>query len=85
MTTPYRIQFEAFAAEGGVYDERHARLYAELADALIKDGSFSIVYEGVAHACYTPLIIDKAPHLRCFVLAPLSVLLTIRAKATPPG
>ncbi|CAE6936715.1 hypothetical protein ACOMICROBIO_GDFFDHBD_02943 [Vibrio sp. B1REV9] len=32
------------------------------------------MYQGVAHACYTPITIDKAPHLKCFVLAPLAVL-----------
>lgn len=74
MKTPYQIQYEAFAAAGGIYDERHAKLYAELADALIADGSLSIVYEGVAHACYTPITIEKAPQLKCFVLAPISVL-----------
>jgi putative acetyltransferase len=80
MKTPYQIQYEAFAAAGGIYDERHAKLYAELADALIEDGSFSIVYEGVAHACYTPIIIDKAPHLSCYVLAPISVLPDYQSK-----
>jgi putative acetyltransferase len=74
MNTPYQIQYAAFAAASGIYDERHAKLYAELADSLIEDGSFSIIYEGVAHACYTPIIIDKAPHLTCYVLAPISVL-----------
>lgn len=74
MKTPYQIQFEAFAAAGGLYDERHATLYAEFANALIEDGSFSIVHEGVAHACYTPIRIDSAPHLTCYVLAPLAVL-----------
>lgn len=74
MKTPYQIQYEAFAAAGGLYDERHAKLYAGLADDLIADGSFSIVYEEVAHACYTPITIDKAPLLKCFVLAPLAVL-----------
>ena len=74
MKTPYQIQYEAFAAAGGLYDERHAKLYAELADALIEDGSFSIVYEGVAHACYTPITVNKAPHLKCYILAPLAVL-----------
>lgn len=74
MKTPYQIQYEAFAAAGGLYDERHATLYAELADALIADGSFSIIYEGVAHACYTPITVDAAPHLKCYVLAPLAVL-----------
>lgn len=74
MKTPYQIQYETFANAGGLYDERHAKLYAEFADNLIADGSFSIVYEGVAHACYTPITIDAAPHLNCFVLAPLSVL-----------
>lgn len=53
MNTPYQIQYEAFAKAGGLYDERHAKLYAEFADNLIADGSFSIVYEGVAHACGT--------------------------------
>ena len=74
MKTPYQIQYEAFAKAGGLYDERHAKLYAEFADNLIADGSYSIVYEGVAHACYTPITIDKAPHLKCYVLAPLAVL-----------
>lgn len=74
MKTPYEIQFEAFAAAGGIYNERHAKLYADLADALITDGSFSIVYEGVAHACYTPMTVDAAPYLKCYILAPLSVL-----------
>jgi len=74
MKTPYQIQYEAFAAAGGLYDERHATLYAQLADALIADGSFSIIYEDVAHACYTPITVDAAPHLKCYVLAPLAVL-----------
>lgn len=74
MKTPYEIQYEAFAAAGGLYDERHAALYAGLAEAMIEDGSFSILYEGVAHACYTPITIVKAPHLKCYVLAPLAVL-----------
>ncbi|MUJ20731.1 GNAT family N-acetyltransferase [Aliivibrio fischeri] len=74
MTTPYQIQYEAFSNAGGLYDERHAKLYAQFADDLIADGSYSIVYEGVAHACYTPITIDKAPHLKCYVLAPLAVL-----------
>ncbi|EDK25814.1 hypothetical protein VSWAT3_27190 [Vibrionales bacterium SWAT-3] len=74
MKTPYEIQYEAFAAAGGLYDERHAKLYAEFADDLIADGSFSIVHEGVAHACYTPITVDTAPHLKCYILAPLAVL-----------
>lgn len=74
MKTPYQIQYDTFAAAGGIYDERHAKLYAEFADNLIEDGSFSIVYEGVAHACYTPITIDAAPHLKCYVVAPLAVL-----------
>ncbi|MDA0149004.1 GNAT family N-acetyltransferase [Vibrio sp. LaRot3] len=74
MITPYEIQFKAFANAGGLYDERHAKLYAEFAEDLIADGSYSIVYEGVAHACYTPITIDEAPHLKCYVLAPLAVL-----------
>ncbi|GGI88126.1 acetyltransferase [Shewanella hanedai] len=74
MKTPYQIQYESFSTAGGIYDERHAKLYAEFADNLIADGSFSIVYEGVAHACYTPITVDAAPHLKCYVLAPLAVL-----------
>ena len=74
MKTPYEIQYETFAAAGGIYDKRHAKLYAEFADALITDGSYSIIYEGVAHACYTAIIIDAAPHLKCYVVAPLAVL-----------
>lgn len=74
MKTPHQIQYEAFANAGGIYDERHANLYAEFADNLIEDGSFSILYEGVAHACYTPITVDAAPHLRCYILAPLAVL-----------
>lgn len=74
MKSPYEIQYEAFANAGGLYDERHAKLYAEFANDLIEDGSYSIVYEGVAHACYTPITIDAAPHLKCYVLAPLAVL-----------
>ena len=74
MKTPFQIQYETFAAAGGLYDERHAKLYAKLAEDLITDGSYSIVYEGVAHACYTPIIVDTAPHLKCYVLAPLAVL-----------
>lgn len=74
MKTPYEIQYQAFAAAGGLYDERHAKLYAEFANDLIADGSFSIVYEGAAHACYTPIKIDAAPHLKCYILAPLAVL-----------
>ncbi|EKM13815.1 MULTISPECIES: GNAT family N-acetyltransferase [Vibrio] len=80
MNTPYQIQYEAFAKAGGLYDERHAKLYAEFADNLIADGSFSIVYEGVAHACYTPIVIDAAPHLKCYVLAPLAVLPEFQGK-----
>jgi putative acetyltransferase len=74
MKTPYQIQYEAFTAAGGIYDERQGKLYGDLANALIEDGSFSIVYEGVAHACYTPITVDAAPHLKCYVLAPISVL-----------
>ena len=74
MSTAYHIQFEAFSKAGGIYDERHAKLYAEFADDLIADGSYSIVYEGVAHACYTAITIDAAPHLKCYVLAPMAVL-----------
>ncbi len=70
----WKIQYEAFVDAGGLYDERHAKLYADLAVDLIEDGSFSIIYEDVAHACYTPMIIDKAPELKVYVLAPLSVL-----------
>ncbi|WP_353010736.1 GNAT family N-acetyltransferase [Ruegeria sp. SCP10] len=33
-----------------------------------------MAYERVVHACYTPLTIDTAPHLKCFVLALLAVL-----------
>ena len=74
MKTPYQIQYEAFLAEGGIYDERHAKLYAELADDLIAEGSYSIVFEGVAHACYTPMTLVNAPHLKCYIMAPLAVL-----------
>lgn len=74
MKTPRQIQYEAFAAAGDLYDERHAKLYADLADDLIADGSFSVLYEGVAHACYTPMIVDAAPHLKCYILGPLAVL-----------
>ena len=77
MKTPYEIQYQAFAAAGGLYDERHAKLYAEFADDLIADGSFSIVYEGAAHACYTPIKIDAAPHLKCYVLGPFSCVARI--------
>jgi putative acetyltransferase len=80
MKTPYQIQFESFAAAGAPYDERHAKLYGDLANALIEDGSFSIVYEGVAHACYSPITVDKAPHLKCYVLGPLSVLPAYQGK-----
>jgi len=74
MNTPYKIQYKAFANAGGLYDERHAKLYAEFADNLIADGSFSIVYKDVAHACYTSITIDKTLDLKCYVLAPLAVL-----------
>lgn len=74
MKSPYEIQYQAFANAGGLYDERHAKLYAEFANDLIEDGSYSIVYEGVAHACYTRITVDAAPHLKCYVLAPLAVL-----------
>ncbi|KLV04765.1 acetyltransferase [Photobacterium aquae] len=74
MKTPHEIQYEAFAAETAYYTEQHAKLYADFADNLIADNSFSIVYEGVAHACYTPITIDAAPHLKCYILAPLAVL-----------
>jgi len=70
----YKIQFTSFNEAGGIYDERHAKLYADLAVDMIDDGSYSIIYENVAHACYTPIVIDKAPHLKCYVLAPLAVL-----------
>ncbi|MEM9150662.1 MAG: GNAT family N-acetyltransferase, partial [Cyanobacteria bacterium P01_F01_bin.3] len=69
----WKIQYETFAAAGGLYDERHAKLYADLARDLIEDGSFSIIYKEVAHACYTPMKIDEAPHLKVYVLAPLAV------------
>ncbi|MEZ8143260.1 GNAT family N-acetyltransferase [Enterovibrio norvegicus FF-33] len=74
MKTPYEIQYETFTIAGGLYNEGHAKLYAKFADDLIADGSYSIVYEGVAHACYTPITIDTAPHLKCYVVAPLAVL-----------
>ncbi len=74
MKTPWDIHYEAFLHAGGIYTEKHARLYADLANDLIADGSFSILYEGVAHACYTPIILAKAPQLTCFILAPLAVL-----------
>ncbi|WP_421862554.1 GNAT family N-acetyltransferase [Motiliproteus sp.] len=80
MMTPYQIQYEAFSKAGGLYDDRHAKLYGDLANALIEDGSFSIIYEGVAHACYTPITIDAAPHLKCYVLAPLAVLPEFQGK-----
>ncbi|MDG3088549.1 hypothetical protein P7F88_21765 [Vibrio hannami] len=80
MNTPYQIQYEAFSKAGGLYDERHAKLYAQFADDLIADGSYSTVYKGVAHACYAPITIDKAPHLKCYVLAPL--YLSIKEKVT---
>ena len=80
MKTPYEIQFEAFSQAGGLYDDRHAKLYAQFADDLIADGSYSIVYEGVAHGCYTPMTIDAAPHLKCYVLAPLAVLTDYQRK-----
>lgn len=80
MNTPYHIQYEAFANAGGLYDERHAKLYAQFADDLITDGSYSIVYQDAAHACYTPITIDKAPHLKCYVLAPLAVLPEFQGK-----
>lgn len=64
----------SIAAAGGLYDEHHEKLYADFADKLISDGSFSIIHEGVAHACYTPITVDAAQHLKCYILAPLSVL-----------
>lgn len=70
----YKIQFTAFRKAGGLYDERHAKLYGDFAIDLMNDGSFSIIYNNVAHACYTPIVIDQAPHLKCYVLAPVSVL-----------
>ena len=70
----YQIEYTAFKKAGGIYDERHAKLYAELAVDLIEDGSYSIILEEVAHACYTPISIDAAPDLKCYVLAPLAVL-----------
>ncbi|QWG10333.1 GNAT family N-acetyltransferase [Flammeovirga kamogawensis] len=33
-----------------------------------------MIHKGVAHACYTPITIDEAPDLKCYVLAPLAVL-----------
>lgn len=74
MKTPYPMQYEAFAAAGGLYDERHAELYGNFANDLIADGSYSIVYEGAAHACYSRITVDAAPHLKCYILAPLAVL-----------
>lgn len=85
MKTPYQIQYEAFASAGGLYNEGHAKLYAELADAMIEDGSFSIVYEGVAHACYTPITVDAAPHLKCYVLAPWPCCLSIKERVMQQG
>ncbi|MGF1884728.1 GNAT family N-acetyltransferase [Photobacterium profundum] len=76
----YQIQYEAFSTAGGLYNERHAKLYAELALSLVAYDSFSIVYEGVAHACYTPIIEDEAPHLKGYVLAPLVVLPAYQGK-----
>lgn len=73
MNTPYQIQFEAFNADD-FYTEAHAKLYAQFAEDLIAEGNYSIVYKDVAHACYTPITIDEAPTLKCFVLAPLAVL-----------
>jgi len=73
MKTPYEIQFEAFNADS-YYTEAHARLYAQFAKDLIDEGNYSILFKGVAHACYTPITIDRAPQLKCFVLAPLAVL-----------
>lgn len=70
----YKIQFSAFNEAGGLYDERHAKLYGELAVDMINNGSYSIIYKNVAHACYTPIVIDGASHLKCYVLAPLAVL-----------
>ena len=74
MNMAYRIEFTAFKEAGGISDERHAKLYADLAVNMIKNGSYSIILEGVAHACYTPIIIDSSPQLKCYVLAPLAVL-----------
>ncbi|NLR94472.1 GNAT family N-acetyltransferase [Flammeovirga agarivorans] len=70
----YDIEFTAFKEAGGIYDERHAKLYGNLAVDMINDGSYSIIIEDVGHACYTPMKIDQAPHLKCYVLAPLAVL-----------
>ena len=70
----FNIQYAAFKEAGGIYDERHAKLYGDLAVDMINDGSYSIIYDNVAHACYTPIVIDAAPHLKCYVLAPLAVL-----------
>ena len=47
---------------------------------MIKDGSYSIIYKDVAHGCYTPIVIDAAPHLKCYVLAPLAVLTEFQRK-----
>lgn len=70
----HKIQFTAFNEAGGLYDERHAKLYGNFAVDLINDGSYSIIYDNVAHACYTPIEIEEAPNLKCYVLAPISVL-----------
>lgn len=70
----YNIQFTAFDEAGGLYDERHAKLYGDLAVDMIDDNSYSIIYKDVAHACYTPITIDSNPDLKCYVLAPLAVL-----------
>ena len=70
----FNIQFTSFNEAGGLYDERHAKLYGNLAVDMINDDSYSIIYKNVAHACYTPITIDTNPDLICYVLAPLAVL-----------
>ena len=47
---------------------------AKLGKDMIEDGSYSIIYEDVAHACYTKLVIDTNPEIKAYVLAPLAVL-----------
>ena len=69
----YEIQFRAYN-EDKMYTDKEAAAIAKLGKDMIEDGSYSIIYEDVAHACYTKLVIDTNPEIKAYVLAPLAVL-----------
>jgi len=60
--------------EDPMYTAVESQQIAQLAGDMIDHGSYSLVFEGVAHACYTPLVIDNRPDIKAYVLAPLAVL-----------